>query len=222
MAGQQRSGLLRVARLARGHDRLVLVVADLPGARRGAEQARAAIALAAVEDRVDDALHRLAALEQPPVEVAVHRLPGAAGPARRRLAHGLEVGAQRLVIGRRHAWHGEADRQRLEEDAAGIDRVDVLRVERSDARAAVVLGGQEPLSLQQPHGLAQRRGADPELTGQLDLGDHGARRDLAVEHRLAQVGVDVLGAADAVCSRDGRLVGLRHGHKVYGGRMDVA
>ena len=86
----------------------------------------------------------------------------------------------------------QPDRLGLQRDAHDHELLDVGRRDRLDGHAAVGLRVDQALALQHPQRLAQRRAADAELVGERDLRHHGARRDLALEDRLAHAPVDLL------------------------------
>ena len=95
----------------------------------------------------------------------------------------------------------------LQRDAHDHELLDVGRRDRLDGHAAVGLRVDQPLALQHPQRLAQRRAADAELVGERDLRHHGAGRDLALEDRLAHAPVDLL---DVVAAGARSSVGRAH------------
>jgi hypothetical protein len=84
---------------------------------------------------------------------------------------------------------GQGDGQRAEQDAGGVRRVELGRVQRRHPHALVRLRGDQPFLLEHPQHLAQRRAAHAQLLGQRRLGQLGARGEPAVEDGGPQVGV---------------------------------
>ena len=82
-------------------------------------------------------------------------------------------------------------RERLEQDAAGVVGVELDRVELGHAHPLVRLELDVALLLEHPQHLAQRRPAHAELLGERHLRQLRARRDTPVEDAFAQVGVQV-------------------------------
>jgi hypothetical protein len=72
-----------------------------------------------------------------------------------------QLGVGELGLG--ELRHGQADREALEGDAHRVQILEVLGAERTDPDAASSLRAKEALHLQQPHRLAQRRAAHPQL-----------------------------------------------------------
>jgi len=126
-----------------------------------------------------------------PVVVGVSREPRAEVPGAGRAAHrgqqalGLLAGRRPEVADR----HGQGER--LQQDPAGVDVVELLRVEARDPSALVRLDLDQALLLQHPQHLPQRGAADAELPGQAHLGQLRAGRQGAVEDAFPQVGVHV-------------------------------
>jgi hypothetical protein len=146
----------RVVRLAGLHDRLVLVIAHVSQGRPDAEHPRTAI-LAAIDERLDDAQQRgTRAVDEPPVELSMERLPGrpVVGPMVRtvcdnaymsvnvsvRLDDGL---AERLRIRARAAGESLSDRlRRYAEEGARRDEHPLITFrDGPTGRRAGVMGG---------------------------------------------------------------------------------
>jgi hypothetical protein len=98
----------------------------------------------------------------------------------------LELGDDR----RRQRRDGDADRHRLERDAHDVELLGVGAREPGDPHAAVRLGDDEPLALEQAQRLAERRAPDVEVAGERDLRRRLAGGKPAAEDRGAQAVVD--------------------------------
>jgi len=118
---------------------------------------------------------------EPRAEVA-----GPGGPPHRgQQPPGLAAGPGAEVPG------GHRQGQRLQQDPAGVDVVELGRVQARHLGPLVRLDLDQALFLQHPQHLPQRGPADAELGGQAHLGQLGPRRQGAVEDAFPQVRVDV-------------------------------
>ncbi len=86
---------------------------------------------------------------------------------------------------------GHRQRQRLQQDPAGVNVVELLRIQARHPGPLVRLDLDQAFLLQHPQHLAERGPADAELGGQAHLGQLGPRRQRAVENAFPQVSVDV-------------------------------
>lgn len=89
-------------------------------------------------------------------------------------------------------------RETVEHHAHGVQVLEVVGRDRADPDAPSRLGPQQPLRLQQAHGLAQGRAADPELGRELDLRERRSRLELAEQDLPAELLVGVPGAGPTV------------------------
>jgi hypothetical protein len=106
--------------------------------------------------------------------------------------------------------------QRLQQDPARVDVVELLRIEARHPGPLVRLDLDQALLLQHPQHLTQRGAADAELSGQAHLGQLGARLQRAVEDAFPQVGMDVRDGLPGFGQVD--LADVRHLHDTRHGQ----
>jgi hypothetical protein len=94
----------------------------------------------------------------------------------------LELGE----VGRRELRHGDPDRDRLERDSHDVELLGVGARQLRDPDAAVRLGNDQPLPLEQSQRLAQRRAAHVEVAPERHLRRRLPGRQLAAQDRVAQ------------------------------------
>ncbi len=112
----------------------------------------------------------------------------------REVRHLRHVALQARVVLGRHSRHGEAQRLRFERHADDREFLEILRCQAGDANAPVGFRLDQPLGLQHPKRLTQRRAAHAQVIRQRDLRHVRPSGDLAVEDRPPHDRVDVLGA----------------------------
>ena len=179
----------RIAARGRLEDGFVLVGGDRQGARYALD-VEPPVPIGVVVELADGAHQAIAGVrEQREVKFAIDALPLAKVVAGEGL-HAAEAAAQRLDVAFGEARHVDADRQRLVDDAHGVELLEVVDRKRGDAAAPVHLGFDEPLALQHADGLAKGTAADAKLARELNLGERFSRRQRAVQDRLAQAAVD--------------------------------
>ena len=178
-----------VAARGRFENRLVLVGGDRQGARH-AFDVEPAVPIGVVVELADRAHQAVARVrEQREVKFAIDALPLAKVVTGERF-HAAQAAAQGVDIALGEARDVDADRQRLVDDAHGVELLEVVDRERGHAPAAVHFGFDEAFALQHAHGFAERPTADAELAGQLNLRQRFAGGQRSVENRFAEAAVD--------------------------------